>query len=100
LARKKTRKQEEDKQPEDLLVWASNLSTVIIFGKPYSRIRYGGEKGNACPGCHASKGKYHQCSCPQECCPYCRGIAIDCPCESDVELAEEKDFIECKDGTL
>lgn len=93
--KKKTRKQEEGKESEDLLFWASNLSTVVIYGRVYKRIPYDGSEGKSCPGCHHQNGMLHECACPKEICPHCCGNAVDCKCDPDVLNAEKDHFIEC-----
>lgn len=93
--KRKTRKQEEDKEPEDLLSWASNLSHVTIYGRSYPRIRYDGSEGKSCPGCHHHDGELHECSCPKEICPMCKGISIDCKCDPDVSNADKDLYMEC-----
>jgi hypothetical protein len=99
---KKTRKQEEESEGEDLLAWASNLTTVIIYGKTYQRIRYDGSEGRTCSGCHAKNNQLHQCACEKEYCPHCRGYSVACKCDPDVANAEVDGFMECVtlEGTI
>ncbi len=99
---KKTRKQEEESEGEDLLAWASNLTTVIIYGKTYQRIRYDGSEGRTCSQCHTKIGHLHQVSCSRSICPYCKGFDTLCPCDPDVANAEVDGFMECVtlEGTI
>jgi len=58
-----------------------NVSHVLVAGKLYERIPYGGygeDASERCPDCGATEGNYHHYGCDNERCPYCRGQMIGC----------------------
>lgn len=85
---KRKNKGKEEKDEEDLLFWAANLSHVIIYGKLFNRIRYDGGKGKNCPGCHKSKGALHDLCCPEESCAFCEKPSLSCLCSPNLEDLE------------
>lgn len=85
---------------EDLILYFASLPTVVIYGKVFDRVRYRGENGKNCPGCHKLTGHLHDLCCPEELCPCCKGAAIGCLCDPDIENAVKDNFIECLDNPL
>lgn len=97
---KKTKVESEEK--EDLLFYFANISYVVIYGMKLNRIRYGGETGKNCDGCHKSIDHLHDICCPREICPQCSGYLLECSCDPDVANAEVDGFMECVtlEGTI
>ena len=67
---------------------AQNLTTYVINGRTYERIRYGDETDDwhadevPCHDCGVVKGQYHVGpACDVEECPRCGGQVISCDCE-------------------
>lgn len=96
--KRKTRKQEEEKEEEDLLEYFSRLSYTVIYGRKFPRIKYEGTTN--CEGCHTEPGHLHRVGCFFEWCPYCKGVAVNCLCDPDINNAERDNFIECLDTGL
>jgi hypothetical protein len=73
------------------------VTTYLIGGKEYSRIRYGEESEDwgagkqPCHDCAVVKGQFHVLGCDVERCPVCKGqvITCDCPYDADEEQADE-----------
>lgn len=93
--KKLTRKQEEEKEDEDLLEYFSKSPYVIIYGRKILRIRYDGNNGSHCPGCHVETGSLHWICCEFEICGHCKGLSLNCLCDPDVNNAERDNFVEC-----
>ncbi len=66
---------------------AQKITTYVIGGKSFERIRYGDEPNDwganehPCGDCAIVKGQFHVPSCDIECCPSCKEQAISCDCE-------------------
>ena len=72
---------------------SQEITSIVINGKPYERIRFGDEgkrweakdwAANAvgqCGDCAVAKGEFHVVGCDIETCPSCGGQAIGCNCE-------------------
>jgi len=62
-----------------------SVTTFLIEGKSYNRIKYGSEArfDRPCRNCAAINGQYHTPYCDWEECPLCHNQAGNCGCPYD-----------------
>src|SRR5438094_440740 len=74
---------------------AQEITTYLIGGKHYARVRYGDEKEDwgankqPCHDCAVSKGQFHVAGCDVERCPACGRQVITCGCVYDDDEVDE-----------
>jgi len=57
-----------------------SVGRVVVAGMTYERIRYTTAVTARCAGCGTIGGGYHHFGCPQEICPCCRMMLVECAC--------------------
>lgn len=58
-------------------------SNIVIAGRTFHRIRFGGERhreDSPCPGCGTYYGELHRPGCDFEECPACGEPSVSCGC--------------------
>jgi hypothetical protein len=73
----------------EMLSGSSCLSTLVINGSRYQRIKYGDPNDlypdiadkTSCPDCACLKGAYHHWLCDMERCPKCGNQLLMCDCD-------------------
>jgi hypothetical protein len=70
---------------------AQTVTTYVIGGRQYPRIRFGRERPRApdkltCHDCAVVPGEFHVPGCDVERCPACHGQAIACDCDEEARV--------------
>lgn len=69
---------------------AQEIKGYMMHATAWDRIAHSGgngegEQGSVCQECGVTMGQLHVPGCPQEHCPRCSGVLVECGCEIDVD---------------